>query len=51
MEPGDRERLVRDGFVVLRGVIPQHMLSELRVAHDRLVETQARLTGLTTTCG
>ena len=47
MEPGDRERLVRDGFVVLRGVIPQHMLSELRVAHDRLVETQARLTGLT----
>ena len=40
---GDRECLLRDGFVILRGVIPQHLLDELRVAHDRLVETQARL--------
>jgi hypothetical protein len=47
MEPGDRERLLSDGYVILRGVIPQHMLSELRAAHDRLVETQARLTGVT----
>eukprot|EP01043_Picozoa_sp_COSAG02_P062122 COSAG02_NODE_8494_length_2550_cov_2.567523_2_plen_436_part_00 len=48
MEPaGDRECLLRDGFVILRGVIPQHLLDELRVAHDRLVETQARLTGVT----
>jgi hypothetical protein len=46
MEPGDRERLLRDGYVVLRGVVPQHMLAELRAAHDRLVETQARLTGI-----
>ena len=45
MEPGDRESLLRDGFVVLRGVVPADMLDELRQTHDHLVEAQAKVIG------
>lgn len=46
MQAGDRQKLCEDGYVVLQQVIPPEMLAELQAAHDQLVESQAKLTGL-----
>lgn len=40
-----RKALLRDGYVIIRGLIPPALLPELRAAHDELVVTQAKLAG------
>ena len=45
MQAGDRDFLLENGYVVLRQVVPPHMLAGLQDAHDRLVDMQAKLTG------
>jgi hypothetical protein len=51
MEPGDRAALRRDGYVVLRQVIPPELLPGLQTAHDALVEQMARVQGLASIAG
>ena len=46
----DRRRLLQDGYVILREVVPPAMLEALRDSHDRLVEAKAKVDGIAGKC-